>query len=293
MIAPQRPTIHAETPPALSETGIQTIARSISVGPLSPRRPPASFSRSTSTRSGEKLHQPRRPASSHSSRQSSSDSLSSATTASSLTTPSPATEVERELEREEDLLQVVYTSSAYSRHITITEIRSILQASRSNNESKDITGLLLYRDGSFAQFLEGPASAVDALYQKIERDPRHRGIIRVLRQPATKRDFSRWSMAFRDLDMIKNRTAPSGHSRDASNSSVGAEASEASSNGDLADACDGFNQLMNFGLKVGDHTDAEYRPDAYGNAKIDLPLNMSAPMRKLVTTFYRLLDRPL
>ena len=176
---------------------------------------------------------------------------------------------------------MVYTSSARSRHMPIEEVRAILRASRVNNTSLGITGLLLYRDGSFAQFLEGPADAVDTLYDKIERDPRHHGVIRVLRQPTTKRDFRQWSMAFRDLDMIRNRS-PS-----ACSDEVGDEmAPEDHVN-------EGFSQLMNVGLRVGDSTDNEYRPDALGNAKLDLPADMSVPMRKLVTTFYRLMDRPL
>lgn len=161
------------------------------------------------------------------------------------------------------------------------QVKSILRASRANNTSKGITGLLLYRDGSFVQFLEGPATAVDALYDKIERDPRHHGVIRVLRQPVTKRDFKQWSMAFHDLDMIRNRS-PS-----ASSDEVGDGIAPEDH------VIEGFSQLMNVGLRVGDSFDNDYRPDAHGNAKLDLPADMSAPMQKLVTTFYRLMDRPL
>ncbi len=65
-------------------------------------------------------------------------------------------------------------------------------------------------------------------------------------------------MAFRDLDMIRNRSptsekAPEDH------------------------VIEGFSQLMNVGLRVGDSSDDEYRPDALGNAKLDLPADMSAP----------------
>lgn len=167
--------------------------------------------------------------------------------------------------------------------MTNDEVKSILRASRSNNTSQGITGLLLYRDGSFAQFLEGPAHAVDSLYDKIERDPRHHGVIRVLRQPVTKRDFRQWSMAFRDLDMIRNRSPSAGSDE------VGDEMAPE----DHVNVNEGFSQLMNVGLRVGDSTDNDYRPDALGNAKLDLPAEMSAPMRKLVSTFYRLMDRPL
>lgn len=269
-----RPTVHLEHPPSVPRSA-STIHDNLG-GPVSPTRPPASFSRSASSRSADALTHSKRPTSGHSSRQSSSDSISSVTTASSFTTrTSPTSSIDEGVPEEDDLIQVVYTSSAHSRHMSNDEVRQILHASRLNNLSKGITGLLLYRDGSFAQFLEGPTHAVDSLYDKIERDPRHHGIIRVLRQPVTKRDFRHWSMAFRDLDMIRHRSPTS--SEKAPEDHV----------------IEGFSQLMNVGLRVGDSSDDEYRPDALGNAKLDLPADMSAPMRKLVTTFYRLMDRPL
>lgn len=274
-----RPTVHLEHPPSVPRSAASASFENGSS--LSPTRPPASFTRSASSRNTNIVTPAKRPSSGHSSRQSSSDSIQSATTASSFTRASPSS-FDSGSGEEEDLIQVVYTSSALSRHMPLDEVKQILRASRTNNTSKAITGLLLYRDGSFAQFLEGPADAVDSLYDKIERDPRHHGVIRVLRQSVTKRDFRQWSMAFRDLDMIKKRSpSPPGSDR------VGDEmAPEDAVN-------EGFSQLMNFGLRVGDASDNEYRPDALGNAKLDLPADMSASMRRLVTTFYRLMDRPL
>ena len=274
----QRPTVHLEHPPSIPRSALPG-ANFYQDTSSSPTRPPASFTRSTSTRNAAVVTPAKRPSSSHSSRQSSSDSISSVTTASSFTRTS-AGSFDSETTAEQDLVQVVYTSSARSRQMSVDEVKSILRASRLNNTSKAITGLLLYRDGSFAQFLEGPADAVDGLYDKIERDPRHHGVIRVLRQSVTKRDFREWSMAFRDLDMIEK------HRHTSTDSEMDDPAPEDHVN-------EGFNQLMNVGLRVGDSSDYEYRPDALGNAKIDLPADMSAPMRKLVTTFYRLMDRPL
>ncbi|CBQ67585.1 conserved hypothetical protein [Sporisorium reilianum SRZ2] len=280
----QRPTVHLERPPSIMPRSAQRDAASFvhgHAGAVSPTRLPASFTRTASSRSTDGITPAKRPSSSHSSRQSSSDSIESVSAVSSFTRASSGS-VDSGVGEEDGLIQVVYTSSARSRSLSLDEVKSILRASRLNNTSQGITGLLLYRDGSFAQFLEGPADAVDALYDKIERDPRHHGVIRVLRQSVTKRDFREWSMGFRDLDMIQKRSSSS--------------ASEEAGSDELepeAQVNEGFNQLMNVGLRVGDSSDYEYRPDALGNAKIDLPADMSAPMRKLVTTFYRLMDRPL
>ncbi|KAJ9476996.1 BLUF domain-containing protein [Pseudozyma hubeiensis] len=276
-----RPTLHSEHPPSIPRSAQQKPYDVGAIDAFSRARPPASFTRTASSRNTHNPIPAKRPSSRHSSRQSSSDSIASVTTSSSFTRDSPSTSDPGSGE-EDDLIQVVYTSSARSRHMTVNEVKSILRASRANNTGKGITGLLLYRDGSFAQFLEGPAHAVDSLYNKIERDQRHHGVICVLRHSVTKRDFRQWSMAFRDLDMLKRRS-PSSSDFDGEHGEL---AHEEAIN-------DGFSQLMNVGLRVGDASDNEYRPDAMGNAKLDLPADMSASMRRLVTTFYRLMDRPL
>lgn len=99
-----------------------------------------------------------------------------------------------------DLSQLVYTSSATNRYVPFTDLTSILKGSRERNAKDDITGLLLYRDGSFAQFLEGPSSAVQATFERIAKDSRHRGVIVVLNRDVKKRDFPDWRMGYRDLD---------------------------------------------------------------------------------------------
>ncbi|CAO1634030.1 unnamed protein product [Jaminaea pallidilutea] len=101
---------------------------------------------------------------------------------------------------ENDLIQVVYTSSAKDRYMSRKEIEQILVYSRQRNTADSITGLLLYRDGSFAQFLEGPAAAVNATFHRIQGDQRHRGVIVLLNRSVERRDFHGWRMAYRDLD---------------------------------------------------------------------------------------------
>lgn len=63
-----------------------------------------------------------------------------------------------------------------------------------HNWSQGITGTLLYTGEHFAQWLEGPAPAVEALLGRIGRDRRHRGM-QVLRQgPIQERRFAEWGM---------------------------------------------------------------------------------------------------
>ena len=98
----------------------------------------------------------------------------------------------------EQLVTAVYVSAA-SRPLLEDEILDILHVARLNNEKLDITGMLLHRDGNFLQVLEGPASAVDSLVNKIKRDARHKGLILMSRKGIQERLFADWRMAFRDM----------------------------------------------------------------------------------------------
>ena len=50
------------------------------------------------------------------------------------------------------------------------------------------------------QVLEGEQSSVQQVFNKISRDPRHRGVVVLLRQTIAARDFDDWSMGFRNLN---------------------------------------------------------------------------------------------
>lgn len=94
------------------------------------------------------------------------------------------------------LHQVLYLSTSLTEMAT-TELDDILAVSRRNNPPRSITGLLMYAKGGFFQLLEGPREAVQDLYQTIEHDVRHRGIITMLDRPVEKRTFPDWAMGFR------------------------------------------------------------------------------------------------
>lgn len=79
------------------------------------------------------------------------------------------------------------------------DLASILQQSRRNNAGANITGLLLYMNGSIIQVLEGEKLAVESLYKRIEQDQRHTHVVCVLSRPISHRLFSRWSMAYETL----------------------------------------------------------------------------------------------
>ena len=76
------------------------------------------------------------------------------------------------------------------------EIEQILAASRRNNAQAGITGALMFNSGCFAQILEGPRSELEQTFERIQRDPRHTGVVVLDYARMETRSFPNWSMAF-------------------------------------------------------------------------------------------------
>lgn len=72
----------------------------------------------------------------------------------------------------------------------------ILAASRKNNETKHITGALLFSGYFFIQVLEGDRAYINALFQKIRTDPRHQNVLLCHFGDLPKRNFGSWSMGY-------------------------------------------------------------------------------------------------
>jgi len=90
---------------------------------------------------------------------------------------------------------LVYVSQA-TRDFDDAELADLLAVSRRNNASTGITGLLMYESRFFMQALEGPRAAVEALLEKIKRDPRHTDVQIVCEDTIQHRNFGPWRMAF-------------------------------------------------------------------------------------------------
>lgn len=91
------------------------------------------------------------------------------------------------------MLRIFYISAA-TRFVTARELDDILAVSRERNRTAQITGLLLYHDGSFAQILEGPEEAVRNCFERVKADDRHVGCRLLLEEETTERYFDDWSM---------------------------------------------------------------------------------------------------
>jgi hypothetical protein len=81
------------------------------------------------------------------------------------------------------------------------DIDHLLARARRRNESEDVTGILLYDEGSFFQVIEGPADGVGRVYAAILADPLHYNVLELLDDKINARDFDGWAMAYRSIDL--------------------------------------------------------------------------------------------
>ena len=91
------------------------------------------------------------------------------------------------------LVRLMYASRATAAPAD-ADLAAILKTSREHNPAEGITGLLCFTDGVFVQVLEGGRDAVNARYQHIVQDPRHRDVILLGYEEITERAFPGWTM---------------------------------------------------------------------------------------------------
>lgn len=93
---------------------------------------------------------------------------------------------------------ISYTSSTV--HTPPREqIERLLDKARERNRQQGVTGVLLYCEGTFHQYLEGPATGLARVYAAILRDPLHHSICELSREPVAQREFDDWSMGYRGI----------------------------------------------------------------------------------------------
>src|ERR1700712_2972875 len=93
---------------------------------------------------------------------------------------------------------LIYLSSA-SYLFSDEELIDILNKSRLNNTRLNITGLLLYNEGSILQILEGEKDVLQTLFETISKDVRHKSILKMIDSSINERSFQEWSMGFKQI----------------------------------------------------------------------------------------------
>lgn len=95
------------------------------------------------------------------------------------------------------LLSLLYVSRSTTEAAKVEAVvADIVETAHWINPQMDLTGALIFTGSSFAQILEGPAGAVDALMTSISADPRHKDLLIVDRSRVPNRRFDQWSMAY-------------------------------------------------------------------------------------------------
>ncbi|EAQ96248.2 BLUF domain-containing protein [Congregibacter litoralis] len=90
--------------------------------------------------------------------------------------------------------------STQTRPLDNAQMLDILEVAREKNAQLGVTGVLLHRQDSFFQVLEGAKEEVKALFEKISKDFRHERVEVVTEGPIQNREYNDWRMAFIELD---------------------------------------------------------------------------------------------
>ena len=91
------------------------------------------------------------------------------------------------------LSTLVYRSRA-TKPLSSSELLNLAETAQRRNRLEAITGLMLYDNTLFFQWLEGPDDALTRIMQSINGDARHTDIEVLARRPTARRSFQGWNM---------------------------------------------------------------------------------------------------
>ncbi|PLX97785.1 MAG: hypothetical protein C0623_14420 [Desulfuromonas sp.] len=95
--------------------------------------------------------------------------------------------------------------SSMAKPFTEDEVQKLVELAQKHNKQKGITGMLVAAGNKFYQLIEGPGGAIDALYKRIEKDPRHTDV-KLLSAESGDMDrlYPNWSMLKVDLSLVEH-----------------------------------------------------------------------------------------
>lgn len=101
------------------------------------------------------------------------------------------------------LVRLMYASRTAA-DLDAEALSAILRQCKDHNPAEGITGLLCHcpTSGIFMQALEGGRSAVNQLYLKIARDPRHTDVELLHYSQIAERRFASWSMGMVNMSRL-------------------------------------------------------------------------------------------
>lgn len=91
---------------------------------------------------------------------------------------------------------IAYVSRA-RRPFSSAELDELVVDASAHNMMNGVTGVLLYEDQRFFQYIEGRQSGVEQAYARVQSAKRHEILVEVFRGAMPERYFSHWNMASR------------------------------------------------------------------------------------------------
>ncbi|MGB7372537.1 BLUF domain-containing protein [Pontixanthobacter sp.] len=88
---------------------------------------------------------------------------------------------------------LIYVSSVRA-EFGPAELETLTAQAARKNARREITGMLAFNGKSFMQLLEGEQNQIEALVEKISKDPRHRDLIVIRRRDIEVRECPDWTM---------------------------------------------------------------------------------------------------
>lgn len=93
------------------------------------------------------------------------------------------------------LHSITYTSVA-SYALSKADLEHLLSSARKRNLEQHITGVLLYVEGRFMQYLEGPKAGLEVVLPYIKSSPMHHHLDFQSMKAMDAREYEAWSMAY-------------------------------------------------------------------------------------------------
>ena len=108
-----------------------------------------------------------------------------------------------------DLVHCIYCSVATKANFTASDLSQLLDECRERNANVEVTGMLLFREQTFFQILEGDRAVVDALFEKLALDKRHTRVTKIIVEPIEQRSFAEWTMGYSKITTKELAEIPS------------------------------------------------------------------------------------
>jgi hypothetical protein len=99
------------------------------------------------------------------------------------------------------LVELSYVGKA-TQDMGLSSLVHLFDVSFNWNQSHDLTGVLFYENGHFAQILEGRREDVILIWEKIQTDYRHQVLHRIELEEIDQRLFPSWALRFYGGDQI-------------------------------------------------------------------------------------------